>query len=197
MKDKKRPYILAVNGSPRRDGNTEILLDKMIEGARTHKIEVDKIYPSDLEISPCRECYGCDKTGRCVIEDDMQALYPKLMEADYLIFASPIFFYSVTAWAKAVIDRVQPQWVEKYLLKKEKRGKTMRPGFIILVGATRGEKLFEGAELTLKYFFDAIDVETAGKFEICGVDEKGEILNHPDTLDEAYKAGVEFIRPPD
>ena len=115
------------------------------------------------------------------------------MDADYIIFASPIFFYSVTAWAKIIIDRIQPKWVERYWLKKAGRGKIMRPGFIILVGATHGTKLFEGAELTLKYFFDSIDVRVMGKLEFRGIDKKSDILNHPDALEQAYRAGVEFI----
>ena len=196
MKDDK-PLVLAVYGSPRRGGNTDILLDRMIDGVLTHDVEVEKVYLSELNITPCRECHGCDESGYCVLKDDMRELYPKLMTADYVILASPIFFYSVTGWTKAFIDRAQAKWVEKYRLKKSTRGTKTRPGFFILAGGTRGPKLFQGAELTIKYFFDAIDVRVAGKLEFRKIDDKGEILNHPEALEQAYRAGVEFIHSDD
>lgn len=193
MGDKNKPLVVAIYGSPRKGGNSEILMDKMLEGVLTHDVLVEKIHPAQLDISPCRECGGCDETGRCVISDDMDSVYPKLLSADYLIVSSPIFFYNLPAGLKALIDRTQANWVEKYRLNKSERNRPTRPGFCILVGGTGGKKLFEGSELTLKYFFDAIDFHVAGKLEFHHIDNKAEILNHPKYLDQAYHAGVNFI----
>lgn len=194
MNNHKKSGVLAIYGSPRQGGNSEVLLDKMLEGALTHDVEVERIYVSKLNINPCRECHGCDEDGRCVVADDMDTVYPKLMSADYLIFASPIFFYNVPSQAKALIDRTQAKWVEKYILKKPGRVENTRPGFFILVAGTKGEKIFTGAEFTMKYFFDAVDFHIAGKLEFRGIDAKGEIFQHPDCLEQAYRAGIDFIR---
>jgi len=83
-------------GSPRRQSNTEILLDRALAGAEEMGAEVEKVVASELKVSPCREIYACLKDGRCAIKDDMQWLYEELLEADHIIFGSPIFFYGLT-----------------------------------------------------------------------------------------------------
>ena len=89
--------VLAVYGSPRRKGNTSILLKRAVEGARQAGAEVEEIVLRDLKMSPCLEIYGCKKTGRCVIPDDFQDLYDKILESEGLMLASPIFFYSISS----------------------------------------------------------------------------------------------------
>ena len=91
--------VLGIFGSPRKDGNTERLLEEALKGAEQAGAMVDRLRLADLNISPCRECHGCDLTGQCIIQDDMLNVFPKLLEADILILASPIFFYGITAWA--------------------------------------------------------------------------------------------------
>jgi multimeric flavodoxin WrbA len=187
--------VLGLFGSPRRGGNTEILLEEALKGAQKEGAEIERLYLRDLDISPCTECHGCDETGSCVILDDMQKIYPKLLEADVIILASPIFFYGVTAWAKAVIDRSQALWAKKYIVNDPsmgKRGKRRR-GFFISVGATKGQKVFEGAILTVKYFFDALNTEYVGELLYRGVDGKGEILKHPKALEQAREAGRKLV----
>jgi multimeric flavodoxin WrbA len=187
--------VLGLFGSPRRGGNTEILLEEALKGAEKEGAEIERLYLRDLDISPCTECHGCDETGSCVILDDMQKIYPKLLEADVIILASPIFFYGVTAWAKAVIDRSQALWAKKYIVNDPsmgKRGKRRR-GFFISVGATKGQKVFEGAILTVKYFFDALNTEYVGELLYRGVDGKGEILKHPKALEQAREAGRKLV----
>lgn len=187
--------VLGLFGSPRRGGNTEILLEEALKGAEKEGAEIERLYLSDLKITPCTECHGCDETGNCVILDDMQKIYPKLLEADVIILASPIFFYGVTAWAKILIDRSQALWAKKYLVNDPfmgKRGKR-RKGFFISVGATKGQKVFEGAILTVKYFFDALNTEYTGELLYRGVDGKGEILKHPEALEQAREAGRKLV----
>ena len=139
--------VLGLFGSPRRGGNTEILLEEALKGAEKEGAEIQRLYLRDLDITPCTECHGCDETGSCVILDDMQNIYPKLLEADLIILASPIFFYGVTAWAKNSIDPSQALWAKKYLVKDPSMGKRgkRRKGFFISVGATKGQKVFEGS----------------------------------------------------
>jgi len=187
--------VLGLFGSPRRGGNTEILLDEALKGAEREGAEIERLYLSDLDVTPCTECHGCDETGSCVILDDMQKIYPKLLEADIIILASPIFFYGVTGWAKTVIDRSQALWAKKYLVHDPSMGKTgkRRKGFFISVGATKGQKVFEGAILTVKYFFDALNVEYTGELLYRGVDGKGEILKHPGALEQAREAGRKLV----
>jgi multimeric flavodoxin WrbA len=186
--------VLGIVGSPRRQSNTEILLDKALEGAREAGAEVEKVLVSKLKISPCLEIYACRKDGNCAIKDDMQALYDKLLEADHIVFASPIFFYGVTSQAKAIIDRCQALWVRRHVLGIGKEDKRERRGVFISVGATRGKKLFDGAVLTVKYFFDAIGVKYFGDLLVRGIDKKGQIREHPAALDDAFRLGQELVR---
>ena len=186
--------VLGIMGSPRRQSNTEILLDKALEGAREAGAEVEKVLVSKLKISPCLEIYACRKDGNCAIKDDMQLLYKKLLEADHVILASPMFFYGVTSQAKAVIDRCQALWVRKHVLGMGKEDKRERRGVFISVGATRGAKLFDGAVLTVKYFFDAIGVKYSGDLLVRGIDDKGQIIGHPTALQDAFRLGQELVR---
>jgi len=188
--------VLGIFGSPRRGGNTDILLEETLKGAAKEGAEVDRIFLTDYAITPCKECHGCDQTGQCVILDDMQKIYPKLLESDIIILASPIFFYGVTAWAKALIDRSQALWAKKYLLKDPSLGKEgrKRKGFFISVGATKGQKVFEGAILTVKYFFDTFNAEYTGELVFRDVDGKGDILKHPEALQQAFEAGRKLVK---
>ena len=186
--------VLGIMGSPRRNSNTEILLDKALEAAREAGAEVEKALVSKLKISPCLEIYACRKDGNCAIKDDMQLLYKKLLEADHVIFASPMFFYGITSQAKAVIDRCQALWVRKHVLGMGKEDKRERRGVFMSVGATRGTKLFDGAVLTVKYFFEAIGVKYSGDLLVRGIDDKGQIIEHPTALQDAFRLGQELVR---
>jgi multimeric flavodoxin WrbA len=190
--------VLGLFGSPRRGGNTDLLLEEALKGAEKEGAKVERIYLRELTITPCKECHGCDNTGKCVILDEMEKIYPKLLEADVVILASPIFFYGITAWAKALIDRSQALWARKYLLKDPSLGKEgkKRKGFFISVGATKGQKVFEGAILTVKYFFDVLNAEYIGELLFRGVEAKGDILKHPAALRQASEAGRKLVQNP-
>jgi multimeric flavodoxin WrbA len=188
--------VLGLFGSPRKGGNTEILLEEALKGAAMEGAEVERLHLTDFTITPCKECHGCDNTGKCVILDDMQRIYPKLLEADIIILASPIFFYGITAWAKALVDRCQALWAGKYLLKEPSLGKEgkKRKGFFISVGATKGPRVFEGAILTAKYFFDVLNADYAGELVFRGIDAKGDILKHPEAIQQALEAGRRLVK---
>ena len=193
-KEESNMKVLGIMGSPRRQSNTEILLDKALEGAKEAGAEVEKVLISKLRISPCLEIYACRKDGNCAINDDMQSLYKKLLEADHVILASPMFFYGVTSQAKAVIDRCQALWVRKHVLGMGKEDKRERRGVFISVGATRGTKLFDGAVLTVKYFFDAIGVKYSGDLLVRGIDDEGQIKEHSTALEDTFRLGQELVR---
>ncbi len=179
--------LLGIMGSPRVKGNTDLLLDEALAGARGQGAEVEKVIVDKLKIAPCREYYGCLRDGNCVIRDDMDSIYPKLIEADRLIIASPIFFYGLTSQLKALIDRSQALWVRRYILKN--LPEKSRKGAFIGVGATRGEKLFDGSILTVRYFLKSIGAQYKDELLIRGVDGKGKIKEHPTALTEAYELG--------
>jgi multimeric flavodoxin WrbA len=175
-------------GSPRIGGNTDLLLDAALSGASSQGAEIEKVLIDRLNISPCREHYGCLEDGNCVIKDDMDALYPKLLEADGIVVASPMFFYGITAQLKALIDRCQALWARKHILKQTWPG-AGRKGAFIAVGATRGNTLFDGSKATMKYFFKTIGVEYAEELLIRGVDQKGDIQKHPSAMKDAFDLG--------
>jgi multimeric flavodoxin WrbA len=185
--------ILGIMGSPRLGGNTDLLVDAALNGARSQGAEVEKIVIDKLSISPCREHYGCLEDGNCVIRDDMDALYPKLLAADGLVVASPMFFYGITAQLKALIDRCQALWARKHVLKQNWPG-AGRKGAFIAVGATKGEKLFDGSIATVRYFFKTVGVEYAEELLIRGVDQKGDIRQHPSALKDAFELGQRLAR---
>jgi multimeric flavodoxin WrbA len=97
--------VLGIVGSPRREGNTEIMVEEVLAATRELGAETDIFLVAGKNISGCDGCNGCFKTGNCHIQDDMQSLYRKMEWADAIVFGSPVYFNYVTAQAKAIIDR--------------------------------------------------------------------------------------------
>lgn len=183
--------VIGIAGSPRRGGNTDILLAEVLKGAASRGAEVKTIILSELRISPCEHCDTCLIAGKCKIQDDMQMIYRELEEADRIILASPIQFMGVTAQMKAMIDRCQAMWARKYVLKRPPLGakEGEKKGLFISVGGRRISNLFEPALATIKTLFRTLDVDYAGDLLFTGVDEKGAITRHPDALRQAFLAG--------
>lgn len=188
--------LIAFHGSPRKGGNTETLLAAVLKGAEQAGAGSELIRLCDLDISPCLSCGGCDQTGECVVADGMTPLYEKIIAADRIILASPIFFYGITAQAKAFVDRNQALWNRKRLLKEkgEWPDDTGRRGLLVAVAATRGAKVFDGAVLTARYAFEAMGVRYAGEFTTRGIDKIGEMAAADKILREAEEAGRNFIK---
>jgi multimeric flavodoxin WrbA len=180
--------VLGIFGSPRRQGNSDILMKAFLQGASETGTVVEEIFLRELKISPCLEIYHCFKDGTCPIKDEMRDLYDKLIEADVVALASPVFFYSVSAQAKAMIDRTQALWARRYVLNKDFPGGN-RQGVLLCTGATKGRLLFVGSRLVAKYFFDAINVRYAAEVLVRGVDEKGVITEKPEVLEQARDLG--------
>jgi multimeric flavodoxin WrbA len=187
--------MLGIYGSPRKGGNTDILLDQALKGAAEAGAEVTSIRCCDLNISGCRECGGCSQIGKCSQDDDMQWVYPMLREADVIIIASPIFFYGITSQLKALIDRCQAAWCKRMQEKTPAQRRTYDRGhgYLICAGATKGANLFDGAKLVAKYFFDALDMSFEGGVFVKSVEAKGAVLERPDVLEEAFELGREAV----
>jgi multimeric flavodoxin WrbA len=186
--------VLGIAGSPRRRGNTQLLLDRALEGAKAMGAEVEKLILNDLEFSPCQECGDCDDTGVCIYDDDMSIIYDKVKETDALILSSPIFFGSLSAQTKMMIDRFQCWWAAKYLLKrpivpKERK----RKGLFISVSGRGNPDYFENAKKIVKIFFLNVEVAYASELFYPRIDKKAEILNHLTAMDEAFSAGENLV----
>ncbi len=187
--------VLGIYGSPRKGGNTDQLLDKALEAAQSVGADISKIYARRLKMSGCLECGGCDKTGKCVVDDDMQTVYPLLEASEVIFLASPIFFYGVSAQVKALIDRAQACWSKRMLEKTPEQRKTYDSGkgYLIAAGATRGENLFEGSILTAKYFYDALDMSYEGGIFFRRLERKTAVQENPETLQEASNLGRKSV----
>jgi multimeric flavodoxin WrbA len=188
--------IVAFNGSPRSGGNTELLLAEAVGGARSQGAAVSVYRLDELDLRPCRGCGGCADTARCVIADAMQEIHAALREADRVILASPVYFFSVSAQTKIMIDRCQAFWAEKYVRKKPViPGPFGRKGLLILVGGMRkdaGNKGFECAGASARAFFRTINVQEHATLEYEFMDEKGAVSSHPTALDEARANGIKL-----
>ena len=187
--------VIAFIGSPRKDGNTELLLNETIKGIEVSVSAVRVFNLNLMRISPCQDCGGCDETGKCIVEDEMSQIYNAIRTADRIILASPVFFFGLSAQAKIMIDRCQAFWCEKYLLKKPiPEGKFGRKGLLLLVGGMDKEAGIKCSEATAKAFFRTISVPEHKTLSFLGVDAKGAIVKHPTALKDAYEAGRELVR---
>ena len=180
--------LLGISGSPRIGGNTDTLLDRTLEGARSEGANVEKVALSNLTFSPCQECENLRDDGNCIIEDDMHLIYEKIKGADGVVLASPIFFGSLSAQTKMMVDRFQCAWRAKSILKKE-LFKKKKIGAFISAAASDKKDFFDNARMIVKNLFATIKVDYKGELFCPGVEKKRDVLNHPDCLEKAYKLG--------
>jgi multimeric flavodoxin WrbA len=185
---------IAFLGSPRKDGNTDLLLQSAIRGIEALGLQVKTFRLSLMNIKPCQNCGGCDETGECIVTDDMIEIYHDIRTADRFILASPIFFFALSAQSKVMIDRCQSFWCEKYLLKKPlSPGPYGRKGLLLLAGGMKKEVGVQCSEATAKAFFRTISVPEHITLSYLGIDAKGAVLQHPTALEEAMKAGKTLV----
>ncbi|MBI4698842.1 MAG: flavodoxin family protein [Nitrospirae bacterium] len=186
--------VIAFLGSPRKDGNTDLLLKEVMRGVNVSGLEVETFDLNSMDIQPCQDCGGCDDTGTCIVHDDMDRIYHSIRAADRIVLASPVFFFSLSAQAKAMIDRCQCFWCEKYVLKKPvQAGKFGRKGLLLLVGGMKKEVGVQCADTCAGAFFKTISVPEHVTLSYLGIDKKGEILKHPASLKEAFEAGKKLV----
>lgn len=187
-------FVLGIQGSPRKKGNCDHLLTLFLKACESHGARTRVIHPEKLDIGPCRELLVCEKKGVCPIRDEMEEKgYSLVKKADVVVLASPVFFYSVTAQAKVFIDRCQMFWGRKYKLRLKDPDGYSRQGFLLSVAASGGKRLFEGVELTARYFFDAISADYAGSLTYRNVEDAGDILPRPELAKEIQDAAKHLL----
>ena len=184
--------VLGINGSPRIGGNTDILLDKALEGVKANGSQAEKVILNNLKFSACQECENIRDDGTCIVEDEMQPLYRKIEQADAIILASPIFFGSLSAQTKMMIDRFQCLWRARYILKKDAWKGKLRGAFICVEASTRKD-FFDNARSIVKNLFATINADYQEELLCPGVDEKASILKYPDILQRAFDLGQRIV----
>lgn len=185
--------VVGISGSPRRGGNTDILLDKVLEGARSKGAITEKIFLNRLDYRPCQECGGCDRTGACILPDDMRSVYKKIEKADSVVVASPIFFTSLTAQLKMMIDRFQCRWIAKYVLGNEPQFKKNKKGIFLSAAASGKKEFFSRARKIVRAFFVTIDAEYAGELFCHGLEKKGAVKKKRMILARAFRLGKSLV----
>ncbi len=186
--------VLGINSSPRPNGNSRHLMHLFMEEMRSKDHDVQILDATKMKITTCIGCGTCERTGDCVFtDDDFTAIFlPAVIEADILVISSPVYFYAFPADIKALIDRIQVLWSRKYRLKTNEFQNKVRKGALVAVGATKGKKLFVGMEQTAKYFFDAASMSYETSLLYRGMDEKGEIENHPTVLKDIQQLAIDL-----
>lgn len=186
--------VTAFLGSPREDGNTDVLLNEAMKGINESGHEVRLFNLNIMSVRPCQDCGGCNETGVCIIDDDMSDIYSAIRQTDRIILASPIFFFGLSAQTKIMIDRCQSFWCEKYLLKKPiPEGSYGRKGLLLLVGGMKLDVGIQCSEATAKAFFRTVSVRQHETLSFLGIDAKGAIFGHPTALRDAYAAGNKLV----
>lgn len=190
--------ILLIYGSPRRNGNTNELMNRFEKGLLNNKninqdnLIIDKVIVRDLKFSPCIECRHCSTGGECAVQDEMQDIYPKLISHDFIAVSSPIFFTTVSGYLKSFIDRCQRFWALKYELKKRIIEKE-RKGIFISTAGSDSETIFDCSRKVMRAFFDVLYVKYDKDFIYNKVDSKGDILKKPEALEEIYSYARNLI----
>jgi multimeric flavodoxin WrbA len=193
--------VLAFATSPRRQGNSETLLDYLLESmAEENGVAVTKyVLNHDILIKPCRGCNACERLNRCIQEDDdLNWVLEKIIEADAVVLASPIFCMGLCSQAKALVDRAQVFRSRKYVLKQPvvpPDRKDKRLGIFVSTAGQKWDIVFDGAKMSMQCFFHVSDIKDNNMWYLLidGVDKKGEIERHPTARKQAYSMGKEAV----
>lgn len=184
--------VVGIAGSPRRGGNTETLLERFLAGAQSAGAEVEKVVAGQLQIHGCTACNGCWGDGQCVIADDLQAVEAKLIAADVIVLAAPLFFWGLPAQVKALIDRGQAQWARKFILKAalppSASGHARRRGVFISAGG-EAKPDFAGAVKTVRGFFGVHAADYWAELLYGDMDDRDAARRHPSAMQEAFELG--------
>jgi len=184
--------VIGLLGSPLSDGNTAKLLDRALKGAEDAGCMVEKILVTSLDFQACEEMMFCKDHDTCIMDDDMQQLYPKFKEMDGLIIATPVMTMGIPGKLKSMMDRFQVFFMAKYMRKKpfiSKERRVERRGLFICISGMKIPEVFVGAKLTVKAFFDIIDCQYSDELLISDMDTIRDVTAHPDLLEAAYQKG--------
>ena len=190
--------ILGICGSPRKDGNSDILLGHMLKGARTEDADTVRVFLRDYDYRSCIGCERCRATGECRGSyDGMQLLYPEVSACKGLVLISPVHNYNVTAWMKAFIDRLYCY----YTFTKQRPGdwssRLAGQGRKAVVAAVGEQNELHEMKMTLDAMrlpLQALGYDVVGEVPVLGIFESGKIANYPETLQKAEELGAELVR---
>ncbi|MDV8115892.1 flavodoxin family protein [Bacillus sp. BAU-SS-2023] len=171
--------VLVLSGSPRKSGNSDLLCNQLVLGAKEVGNKVEKIFLSEKKIGYCRGCYACESSGRCVQKDDMEDILEKIVNSDVIVMASPVYFYTIDAQIKTLIDRTVARYTE--INNKE--------FYFIVTAAVNNKKLLERTIECFRGFIDCLEgAEEKGVIYGTGAWQKGDIKNKKE-MKEAYDMG--------
>lgn len=175
--------VLVISASPRRGGNSETLAVFFAKGAEEAGHRVETVHLREKKIGFCRGCLACLELGHCVIADDAVEIAAKMHDADVIVFATPVYYYSVSGQLKTMLDRANPLYDSDYAFTR-----------VYLLAAATEEELYtvEGAVKAVQGWVDCFDrSELADTIFAGGVSGVGDIAGHP-ALERAYRAGKEI-----
>lgn len=173
--------IVVLVGSVRKNGNTDLLARAFVDGARKNN-DVEVVSVADYKVHPCIGCNTCftRNNHRCFQKDDMELIYTKLLDADMIVVASPVYFYGISAQLKAVVDRLHTPLRNEFHVKKLA---------LLMVGAAGIPELFDAIKVQYELILNFFHLENVGMVLVRGVKDIGDIKEHP-ALQEAYYLGM-------
>ena len=186
--------ILGICASPRIEGNSDILLDACLKGAQEKGALIDKIYLGSLNLSPCseNEYFKADDRGYSPVKDDMERVFNSVETSQIIVISSPIFFGSISAQLKIMIDRFQSVWVAKNIMKKNVFNEHKKAAFLCVSAANRGD-FFDNANFIVRHFFATISAECNDNLFVPMVEEKGDVSTNRDVIKKAQKIGEKLV----
>jgi multimeric flavodoxin WrbA len=187
--EKQKKRVLGVVGSPRKKGNTHILVSKILEGAKEEGATIDILFLNDLRIRECDGCHTCWKGKQCSKKDDMNEIYSKIIESDIIVFGTPVYWYGPTALMKGFIDRFV------YFNCPENRDKIR--GKSTALAVTYEEKSIKTSQLVVSFFqktFEYLEMNLVSKIIVPGVSRKGDIHKKKESLLKGHELGRRLIR---
>ena len=174
--------VLIISSSPRKGGNSETLAAFFAKGAEEADHKVETVYLREKKYGFCKGCLACLKVGHCVIDDDAVEIAARMHDADVLVFATPVYYYSVSGQLKTMLDRANPLFDSDYAFTK---------AYLLATAAEDGEETVEGTIKAVQGWVDCFErCELSGTVFAGGVNGVGDIAGHP-ALEEAYQMGKE------
>ncbi len=172
--------VLIISSSPRKGGNSETMAEAFAKGAAESGNIVETVYLREKQINFCKGCFACFKIGHCVIEDDAVEIAAKMHDADVLVFASPVYYYSISGQLKTMFDRANPLYNSDYAFTKV---------YLLAAAAEEEKEAVEGSVKAVQGWVDCFErAEFVGTVFAGGVNDIGEIEGH-NALTEAYELG--------
>ena len=190
--------ILGIVGSKRKNGNTSILIQKALEEAKQAGAQTELLFLSDYQYSDCTGCEGCAKDFQCVIEDGMQQIYPKILEADALILGSPTYFYNLTALMKAFIDRLYCYEIfdkdDRSVWMPLNEALGMKYALVIAICEQQSTEDLGFTDQAMSKPLEALGYRVTDSLKILHAFDKGDVLSQPETLDMVKEAGKRLVK---